>query len=144
MMNKKNTYLILILISVLTVCYFYILPLFTPTEINLEKEKPELIVNADRLISAYALDEDKADELFAGKIIEVIGTVKEVNFLNERMTLLLKSNTNNSVICDIHPTQKEKINKLKENDTVKIKGICKGFLKDVVLLNCFINLKLDE
>lgn len=107
---------------------------------DLYKEKAELIVSVDELVNAYTNNEEKSDSLYAGKIMEVSGSIKEITFLNDRTTVILKSNTHNfGIICDINPNEKEKIPHLKQHQSVTVKGICKGFLKDVILLNCTID-----
>ena len=96
-------------------------------------------------MNAYSNNEEKSDSLYAGKIIEITGSIKEITFLNDRNTIILNSNSETfGVICDINPNQKEKINQLQKNQKIQIKGICKGFLKDVILLNCTIDLLTNE
>ena len=90
-------------------------------------------------------DEERSDSLYADKIIEVTGHIKEIMFLNNRNTIILNSNTENfGVICDVNPNQKRKIKQLKKHQKIRVKGICKGFLKDVILLNCSIDLIPNE
>ena len=84
-------------------------------------------------------DEKQADEIYTGKVIEITGTVKEVSFLNNRNTLILQGKDKNSgVICDMNANQIDAIHKISLGDKITAKGICKGFLKDVVMLNCII------
>nr|WP_246615870.1 OB-fold putative lipoprotein [Aquimarina litoralis] len=102
--------------------------------------------NSELLVDLYSKDEDKANSHYKNKIIEVTGIVKEISFLNNRNTILLKGNTTkSSVICDMQLNQTAILRKLKKDDVVKIKGVCKGYLKDVILLNCtFINQNTNE
>jgi len=83
--------------------------------------------------------------LYAGKIIEVTGFIKEISFINNRNTIILNSSTETfGVICDLNKNQEDKIKQLKEDQKIRVKGICKGFLKDVILLNCSIDLTPNE
>lgn len=90
---------------------------------------------ADQLIEQHlvAKDSDIIDE-----VIKVEGIVKEVNALNDRYTIILKGQKNGSryIICDMQNNQslKDPI----DGEFVKIKGILKGSLNDVILLNCLI------
>ena len=145
-MKKKNNILyILIALLLLVNGYYYVVPYFTNSNKNLELVAYEASINSNDLIDSYINSEEKTDKLYSGKIIEVSGFVKEVTFLNNRNTVILYSkNKTSGVICDIHPSQIEKIKNLKEHQKIIVKGICKGFLKDVVLLNCYIDLKLNE
>ena len=145
-MKKKNIpFIIIITLLLLINGYYYILPKFKNSDKNLEKFNSELAINSSELIVNFINNEEKANNLYAGKIIEVTGTVKEVTFLNNRNTVILYGkNKTSGIICDVHPNQKEKIKKLKANQKIRVKGICKGFLKDVILLNCYIDTKPNE
>lgn len=85
-------------------------------------------------------EEHSEIEVNPGQIIQVSGYVKEVNLLNERITLLLKTeqDTGPYMICDLQPNQKQRIDQLQVNDFVKVKGVFKGFLKDAIFLHCII------
>jgi len=121
------------------------LPLFSSSEKKLESISAELTLTANDLVATYTNDETKSNALYAGKIIEVTGTIKEITFLNNRTTIILNSTSETfGVICDINPNQKETIYQLKKHQKIKVKGICKGFLKDVILLNCSIDLPTNE
>lgn len=145
MKAKNKFFLLIVLLFVLINGYCYLVPLFTSSEKDLENELAELNVNSNDLVNAYTLNEGKSDSLYAEKIIEVTGFVKEITFLNDRNTVILNSNSETfGVICDINPNQKEKINQLQKHQKIRVKGICKGFLKDVILLNCSIDLLNNE
>jgi hypothetical protein len=145
-MKVKNKIFITLIILLLAVNgYYYVVPFFKSSEKNLENEMAELVVDSNDLVNSYTLNERKSDSLYAGKIIEVTGYVKEITFLNHRNTVILNSKTEIfGVICDINPNQIEKIKLLKAHQKIRVKGICKGFLKDVILLNCSIDLTPNE
>jgi ABC-type lipoprotein release transport system permease subunit len=145
MKNKKFTLLSILVLLLLVSGYCYIIPIFSSSEKNLQNELAERTVSSNDLINAYTINEEKSDRLYTGKIIEVSGFIKEISFLNNRNTIILNSNTETfGVICDINPTQTEKIKLLKKHQKISVKGICKGFLKDVILLNCSIDLIPNE
>ena len=145
MKSKNKFFLFIIIVIIAIIGYYYIIPLFTSSDKNIENEVPELALNSNDLISAYISNEEKSDELYVGKIIEVTGSIKEITFLNDRNTIILESkNKKFGVICDLNPNQKEKIKELKKHQKIKVKGICKGFLKDVILLNCAIEIITNE
>jgi len=99
---------------------------------------------------AYTLDANALTKLITNKtdtmlhpeaVIEIEGAIKEINYLNDRTNILLNLDTdqNTMIICDMQGNQDTKIQSLKVQDTVKLKGIYKGILKDVILLNCVIS-----
>ena len=74
------------------------------------------------------------------QLVEIEGRIKEINTLNSRHTILLKGKHEEPpyIICDMQTGQEKELKWLKENDTIKIKGIFKGYLKDAVFLNCIV------
>ena len=145
-MKTKNKFFLLIVFLLIVINgYFYIVPTFKSSDKNLENEIAALSLHANELLQNYSANEEKSDSLYTGKVIEITGTIKEITFLNKRNTVILNSNFETfGVICDINPNQKEKINQLKTHQKIRVKGICKGFLKDVILLNCSIDLLTNE
>ncbi len=104
------------------------------------------IVNQDPL---YDLDATTFMEL-VGKngeisiapesVVEIKGVVKEINYLNNRVTILLEGSETyaSHVICDMQSTQNDAMAQIEIRDTVTLKGVYKGFLKDAIFLNCLI------
>lgn len=145
MKNKKSIFLSILFLLFVVIGYFYMLPIFKSSEKNLQNELAELTISSNDLISAFVVNEEKSNRLYTDKVLEVTGFIKEISFLNNRRTLILNSNAKNfGVICDIHPNQEEKLKLLKKNQKIRVKGICKGFLKDVILLNCVIEILPNE
>lgn len=102
---------------------------------------PELEITARNLLSVLNDgNQGLKDSLKTERIIEVTGLVKETNLINERITVLLKGNDEGPpyIICDMISHQRKVVSLLKPNDSVKIKGMYKGYLKDAVFLNCIV------
>ncbi len=145
MKAKSIFYSITILLVILLSILYFTEPFFKLGNKNIENEVTEHNLNASDLVNYYANNEAKANLLYTGKIIEITGTIKEISYLNDRNTIILNSNSETfGVICDINPNQKEKLHQLKQHQKIKVKGICKGFLKDVIFLNCSIDLPINE
>lgn len=106
---------------------------------NIHSATTVTITRADFLTELYLENEETANHNFKEKVIEVTGVVKQINFLNQRKNIILKgTNNNTSVLCDLESEPKNNLSKLKVGQQIKIKGMCKGFLKDVILLNCML------
>ena len=103
---------------------------------DLSSVEIEIQYSADSLIST--LQSEKKHNLEA--VIAVSGTVYEVNTINKRVTILLKGNETQEtfVICDMNTNHSSSIKTIKKGDSVLIKGLLKGLLKDVIMLNCII------
>lgn len=137
-MRKKNISL-LILISFLLISGTYIyFKVSKKASINMVSATTSYTINSDDLVSNFITDETLTNKKFAGEIIEITGKVKEVSFLNNTNTVIIFGDENSGIICDFNNKQTEEIKALTKNQTVTIKGICKGFLKDVILLNCLL------
>lgn len=105
----------------------------------MEKASAELNISSKNLVANFINDEERADTMFSGKIVEITWRVKEVTFLNNRNTVILYGqNTSSGIICDFGTNQLEEIKGLIKNQKITVKGVCKGFLKDVVILNCLL------
>lgn len=139
-MNKKRNIVLLVLSTLLIAFCIYINSKLTAENyIDIENISTELNVTSNKLVATFMDNEERADKMFSGKIIEITGRVKEVTFLNNRNTVILYGqNSTSGIICDFDTNQLEEIKDLSKNQKVTIKGVCKGFLKDVVILNCFL------
>lgn len=113
------------------------------TNFRSKQNNTALSLSADSLIISYLKNEKIADSLYINKQLEVSGILKEVNFINNRKTIILKTQlAPATIICDLQTTTLETLEKLKQEQHITIEGTCKGFLNDVILLNC--NIKLNE
>lgn len=95
--------------------------------------KTDIQIGADELITQYEEYEDKANESYLEKVIEVVGEVEKAEMKDGVATIYLKTNGSmGSVLCQL-----EDAGQLPEpGQTVKIKGVCTGYLMDVVLIKC--------
>lgn len=73
-------------------------------------------------------------------VVMVDGVVQDINYLNDRSTIILKGEKTEDrlVICDMQDTEKLKIKNLNLGDVISIKGMLKGTLNDIIILNCII------
>ncbi|RNC88284.1 MAG: hypothetical protein ED556_03625 [Winogradskyella sp.] len=125
------------LISLKRIAYIIILIVFSCSEnhdkmVN-ENEAIQHINILDENTSIRNIDQSLIDE-----VILVEGLVKNVNSLNNRNTIIIKGTNNELVICDMQKNQEPKLNAIHVGDTLAIKGILVGTLKDVIVHNCVI------
>ncbi len=145
-MNTKNKIVLLLSILLLVAGLYMYYGIYNRSYKNIETISAEVKISSTELVSSFMMNEKFANSIYRGKIIEVDGVLKEVTFLNNRNTVLLYSdNKYSSVLCDMQANQIEEVKKLKKGQKVKIKGVCKGFLKDAILLHCMLtNTQIDE
>ena len=115
-----------------------------PNENSLSVEA-DLHVTSEDLVASFLDDEELANSTYVEKTIEVEGIVKEVTFMNNRYTVLLQGNGEYMcIMCDMKDDQEAQVQTLAKGNSVVLKGICKGFLMDAILLNCVLVKKTNE
>lgn len=143
-MNKKVFYILTALTLILGSygVYSYIFR----HSVTINNASAEMTISAEKLTNSYVTNQKKANKLYKGKVIEVYGIIKEITFINKTKTIILQSDHKNfSVLCDMQFDSSEGLQNLTVGQKVTVKGICKGFLHDVILLNCMlINTKNNE
>ncbi|WP_299014022.1 hypothetical protein [uncultured Polaribacter sp.] len=135
----------LFLITLISLSYWMVVPFLKSSDKKLDDVNAAYNLNSSEIVSNFTKNKTNSDSLYVGKIIEITGFVKKVNFINERKTVILYTKNNkHGIICDTNIDQLEKLKSLKKNQKITVKGTCKGFLMDVILLNCYIDLNPNE
>lgn len=81
----------------------------------------------------------KEFDSYIEKAINVKGTLTNIKKHDEKYILTITSkNGKIASICNMQADQIDKINKLEIGEDITIKGIYKGYLIDMILLNCII------
>lgn len=106
-----------------------------------QKTRAEASMTAANLISYVTEENEPYLTSLVDKVIAVEGVIKEINYVNQRHTILLGGGEEDLalVICDMQTDQAQKTGFLKQGDTVVLKGVFKGFLQDAVFLNCVLS-----
>lgn len=132
---------IFVFIVVITLVFFLFKTLYLerPDTVDMSKLEPAYRLEAKTIIG---LTQNVADNFIAAEqVVEIQGVIRGINYDNNRATILLGTGDDPSsyVICDMQNSQKEKMAKLNIKDTIKLKGVFKGFLEDAIFLNCIIS-----
>ena len=139
--NKYRIFRIALIISLtsLTIFFFNKVYLGAFGSIDISSEIPVHKLDAKTVIDL--IQEGDENVMKAEQVVQIEGVINEINYLNNRVTILLGSGKKDSaqVICDMQKNQTAKISKLKLKDTIKLKGIYKGSLADAIFLNCVIS-----
>lgn len=138
MKNKKFKY-ILVFLGVLVVMLFFILKQMNKEHIDVKKTAPNMIIAVDEILSDYQNDEEKANSRFTDKVIQLKGVISKISTQDSNVTItLMSTNFDASVICSFQSEESLNVLKYKKGDEISLKGICTGYLLDVVLVNCVI------
>lgn len=138
---QKSTFffagIVLCLLILTTAFYWYQKPREGLTDI-----KPAYTISAKDLYSAFQENEEKANQKFLKKVIEVKGIVDHVQVTDSTVNLLLSSGREaGGINCNvIKGKNKEREIPLK-GAVITVKGRCVGFLMDVNLVDAVIDFK---
>lgn len=95
-------------------------------------DEKSIVVSAINLFNDFSQDEDTANKKYLNKVLEVTGTVRE-SMVNQQGSTVLVLETNDAfggVTC----TLESEAATIKINSEVTIKGICTGYLADVIII----------
>ena len=99
-------------------------------------------INAVDLATKYDSNEITANSQFLDKVIEVKGEIGEISSNQKGETIVsLKGTDFNSVRCTL---QHLPLPKPVAGKKVSIKGICTGYLTDVIMVRCILSKKLID
>lgn len=102
---------------------------------SLEKKKADVEVTSDEIIAAYEADENAANGVYNGKVVQVTGKISVLT--DEAGTKKIQLETSNPIamiICEMETGTET--GDVKAGDMVSIKGLCTGYLSDVILVQC--------
>lgn len=95
-------------------------------------------VTAKELYGTFAKDEPTANKLYVNKVLEVSGTVMQVDKNGQEVTVLLSGGGRDAggVNCSLSANTTADLPK--SGESIRIKGLCTGFLMDVSLVDATI------
>lgn len=100
---------------------------------SLQNQKPDVEVSAQKLLEDYAADEKTANETYLGKVVQVSGKVTTITEEEGKKKVNLDTgNPISAIICEVE--NGKDIGSVKAGDEVKMKGLCSGYLSDVILV----------
>ncbi|MEM1358015.1 MAG: hypothetical protein AAGF89_07445 [Bacteroidota bacterium] len=100
----------------------------------------ELTINAGSLFADFSEDEEGANATYVGKVIEVSGQLNAID-QDEAGAYQLKLAVDDplgQVICSLAPGENNPLGSASIGSTTTIKGVCTGYLFDVVIDNATI------
>jgi hypothetical protein len=137
--NKRLYFFAVVLVTIAVLC-IYGYKEFTRKPADLTKSDAVESIAASDLCALYSNYEDSANKKYLGKIIEVTGSIVEIENQQDTLLTILLGDTSQpgKVSCLV---DKKQIAAAKNNilgDKIKLKGICTGYLMDVELNRCVI------
>lgn len=135
MRNQKSVSVLLFFIGILF--------LFNTTSCSngttVADQTTDFEVQAGDIFQAFLKNETDSNQKYVGKILEVVGTIKKVKTTsNGTMDILLDVNNSGSVVCNFPKENNSIASKVQAGGIVKIKGICSGYLLNVMMDDCIL------
>lgn len=133
--KKFTIFLAFLVVSVLGLAvsiYFYNKP-----HVDVKKSPAAYVLSAQNLIKEYRQNEVDTNAKYTESVIQVQGKIFEVSTLKGNGVITIKDNDNeSSIICHMLPEENRKIIRLRKGQDVVVKGICTGYLLDVMMVKC--------
>jgi hypothetical protein len=104
--------------------------------------EPAFRLVASDFVRQFEANESEANAKYADQPISVYGVAHSIETTDTTATVFLNDgNSITSVVCQFGGGSNEEIRKLKKGEPVTIKGICSGYLMDVVMVRCVLDEK---
>lgn len=111
--------------------------MYNKPHVNILDADADVIVNSIKILDDFTSDETLANNQYLGKIIAIDGIISSKKIEDQKGILALKTNDDfGSVLCHLSVTSTKKLSQLEIGQNIKLKGVCTGFLMDVILVNC--------
>ena len=99
--------------------------------------KADVTLEATALFNQFSTDEAAANSQYLDKIVQVCGTVAQVSNENNVVTIQLEAgDLLGGVLCELDNLSEHARTDFQVGEKVCFKGICTGYLTDVVLNRC--------
>jgi len=135
--NVKKLIGILLIVALSSTIIGY--KIYNKPHVNVAENSADIAQTANRLFIDFSTDETKANTTYLGKIIAVKGVVANIAEEGEKRIVTLQTSDDfGSVICYLAKDESMNIAAIKKGQAIVLKGICTGFLMDVILVKCVI------
>ncbi|WP_298420713.1 hypothetical protein [uncultured Kordia sp.] len=137
-MKTKKQHKIVIVLSMVILCLVFIIKMLNSGVIDTTKIETAEVFTTNELLLKLENKQQKL-EGFIEKAIEIEGEIKEITYQDGKYSLILKGDSDKTyILCEMQINQNRDIVKLYAGQNIKLKGILKGFLMDIILLHCVI------
>jgi hypothetical protein len=135
---KKKVILVFSIVVIIAALTMY--KMWTKPHINVQ-QADAVAITSKIIATEFETDETAANRKYLNKVISILGTVNDVTSNTQNQTVVtLNGSGLSSVMCTMDDSTSAP-GTLKNGMTAAIKGICTGYLTDVVLVRCVIEKK---
>jgi len=113
------------------------LKLYNKPFIDIKNSRPEIEVTVENILFEFKSNEKLATEKYVDKLILVKGKIAAISISKGHSIITLKDkNGISSVICQMLAEDNLNALKLEKGDEILIKGVCTGYLLDIMMVRC--------
>ena len=132
-MNRKKVVITVLIFGMLGAFLAY--TMYNKPHVDVAETTADISITANTLLNEFSTDETTANVKYLDKIVAVKGDISAIKIEKAKGIITLKTNDDfGSILCHLSEASTQKISDLKEGQTITVKGICTGFLMDVVLV----------
>ncbi|MEP7321447.1 MAG: hypothetical protein ABI761_05985 [Saprospiraceae bacterium] len=133
----KRILLVLIVLALLGSYIGY--QMYNKPHQNVSAARAAVQLTADALLNAFKENEGEASIKFINKVIEVSGNIADSKNENNQIIIQIETtDVMSTVICNLDSSETSDRKNFKIGDSIRIKGICSGYLSDVILDRCVV------
>lgn len=138
-MRKIFVIFLSVLLAGAIAAFFFYTKVYNKPHKDLSKATADYVLSTEEIINDFKSDEPSANEKYLDKVVQVKGLIRSMDTTNGHGVITLRNgNGIESVICNMDPAENQKILGLEAGQTIEAKGICTGFLLDVMLVRAVI------
>lgn len=127
---------VLIVLGGVAGMYFYQKP---PRDVS--KIEADIQIQPDELLEAFQKNEEEARASYAGKILLVKGTIQSVQVTQNMLNVVLaEKGSFYGINCSFKANQQNQLELLSVGDVISVKGLCKGYIDDVIMTQCTVEI----
>lgn len=130
--------LVVVLIAALSALILYT-RVYNKPHTNVYETPAQFRISAIELLEEFQSDESRANQRYLDQIMEVSGTIQNIETANGLSVITLGSEENlGGVICNMDPAENKRVLELEVGQELEAKGICTGYLLDVIIVRAVI------
>lgn len=136
-MNRKKIIILISILAVIITVSYIAISMYNKPHINVAKTAPGVSITSQDLLSDFLTDENQANAAYLDQIVQVTGNITGLDTTDGNAIVTLShKNSFGSILCHLPLEESEKMISLKEGQKITVKGICTGYLMDVILVKC--------
>ncbi|MFL0065644.1 hypothetical protein V3A08_08685 [Tenacibaculum maritimum] len=139
MSNKKNKIISIVILAIIIFGAYYGVMQYNKPHVNVEMALTSTKLTPDFLLNDFSTNEQQANLQYLDHVIEINGKISDIDISDGNGIIIFENDEAiGSVRCYLSPKENKKLMTLKVGQDISLKGICTGYLLDVIMIRCII------